>query len=219
MLPAPALPRDAIAELDAILQDLVASGSSADGAPVDLTGSTARPAWQLLVAAAATGRFALHGSGSDDIAEFEPRQSNDTHEFGNRRGVYAAADGLWPYYFAIVDRTRVRSLMNAAGFLVDPSSGAESGPFYFFSIESGESAPWRDGTVYLLPIDGFERDADQVRPEGLVRSTQLFCSRPVRPLARVRVHPAGFPFLGQIRRHGADAMRRAAEDPDGFPWL
>src|SRR6478735_3474388 len=54
----------------------------------------------------------LHGSGSSEIAEFEPRQSNDTAEFGNRTAVYAASDGLWAMYFALVDRRQGSSLVN-----------------------------------------------------------------------------------------------------------
>ncbi len=218
LMAAPEVPAASAAELDAILATVLASGSADDG-PVDLTGATDRPVWQLLARAGASGRFAIHGSGSDDITEFEPRQSNDTHEFGNRRGVYAAADGLWPYYFAIVDRARVRSLVNAAGFVVDPDSGVETGPYYFFSIESDDGAPWREGTVYLLPIEGFEREGEQHRRGLLTRSTQLFVPHAVRPLARVRVSPDGFPFLRDIRRHTSDVLSRAATDPDGFPWL
>lgn len=212
----------AAGEFDSILDGVDARSAPPRlvGPPVDLSGRIERPLWQLLVHAAASGRFALHGSGSDDIVEFEPRQSNDVDEFGNREGVYAAADGLWPYYFAIVDRGKIESLVNAAFLLVDPVTGAESGPRYFFSVASAESAPWRNGTVYLLPIHGFERQADTDGPDGRVRSTQLFCAGAVRPVARVRVRPSEFPLLDAIQHHDtAEVTRRVAADPDGFPWL
>lgn len=215
------VPADAAAEFDEILRDVAerAAASPQPEPPLDLSDRTDRPLWQLLAHAAATGRFALHGSGSDDIVEFEPRQADDTHEFGNRKGVYAAADGLWPYYFAIVDRDRIESLINAAGFLLDPESGLESGPYYFFSIAGSHPSPWRDGTVYLLPIDGFEREPPMDRGGIRVRSAQLFCPGAVRPVARVRVQPSGFPLLAAIRRHDAATMQRAITEPDGFPWL
>ena len=61
----------------------------------------------------------LHGSGSPDIQEFEPRQSNDLAEFGNRRAVYAASDGIWPIYFAVVNRDGpVTSLVNSCARVV-----------------------------------------------------------------------------------------------------
>lgn len=214
------VPPERARRFDALLADLAARPDHDHQGPVDLTGAVPGPVWELLVHAAATGRYALHGSGSDAITAFEPRQSNDVHEFGNRSGVYAAADGLWPFYFAIVDRDRIDQLVNAAFVVVDRETGAETGPLYFFSVASRDPAPWRDGTVYLLPIDGFEREAEVDRPEGRVRSAQLFHPGPVRPLARVRVRPDEFPLLSVIRHHDADELgRRAAADPDGFPWL
>src|ERR1700761_2963886 len=63
------------------------------------------PKWQFLFHVADRGEAVLHGSSAPDIEMFEPRQSNDIVEFGNRKAVYAAADGLWAMYFAILDRT------------------------------------------------------------------------------------------------------------------
>lgn len=187
--------------------------------PIDLTGRTERPVWQLLVHAAATGRFALHGSGATDITVFEPRQSNDVNEFGDRLGVYAAADGLWPLYFAIVDRPRITSLINAAFHLIGPD-GVESGPWYFFSVASQHPAPWRSGAVYLLPRDGFAAQPEVDHPLGRLRIAQLFHPGAVRPLGMVRVRPEDFPLLHAIRHHDQEeTLRRAEADPDGFPWL
>lgn len=220
--PAPsAVSQAAAREFDDVLDGLARGRASEDDcAPVDLTSVTHRPTWQLLVHAADSGRFALHGSASGAITEFEARQSNDIHDFGNRKGVYAAADGLWPMYFAIVDRDKVDSLINAAVVIVDRVDGSESRPLYYFSVSSTDPAPWRDGTVYLLPIDDFEREAEVIVPEGRVRSEQLFCPRAVRPVARVRVRPEDFPLLNKIRRHESDEVnRRAAADPLGFPWV
>src|SRR5262245_13132794 len=41
-----------------------------------------------------------HGSNLDDIVLFEPRQANDAGTY--LTGVYAADDGIWPMFFAIV---------------------------------------------------------------------------------------------------------------------
>ncbi|WP_159030652.1 MULTISPECIES: hypothetical protein [Streptomyces] len=43
-----------------------------------------------------TGKLLLHGSGDPAIRRFEPRQPDDSSEFGNRRAVFAADDELWP---------------------------------------------------------------------------------------------------------------------------
>ena len=66
----------------------------------------AAPKWQFLCYAADRGGFVLHGTGNPDTLVFEPRQSVDVDDFGNRCAVYAASDGLWPMYFAILDRDR-----------------------------------------------------------------------------------------------------------------
>jgi hypothetical protein len=63
------------------------------------------PKWQFLCHLADHHDIALHGSGDANIALFEPRQSQDLNEFGNQKAVYAASDGLWAMFFAVVDRS------------------------------------------------------------------------------------------------------------------
>lgn len=207
--PAPALP-----DFAALLERI-----DSEPGPIE-TYDLQWPAWQFLAYAAATGRFALHGTGTDPILEFEPRQSSDTAEFGNRRGVYAAADALWAMYFAVVDRHKVTSLINACVSVHGLDGEYRTGPWYFFSVESADPAPWRDGAVYLLPAAGFERQDDLLRDDQRMRPAQLFSPRPVRPVARIPVRAVDFPMLGDIRRHDWTVVQaRAAADPDGFPWV
>src|SRR5690242_11339295 len=71
------------------------------------------PKWQFLSYLCKDKRILLHGSNTPDISEFEPRKPNDSEEFGNRLAVYAASDGIWAMYFAIVNRRQVTSLVNA----------------------------------------------------------------------------------------------------------
>jgi hypothetical protein len=182
----------------------------------------AAPRWQFLCYLSDHKDILLHGSGQSDIAEFEPRQSNDVAEFGNRRAVYAASDGIWPIYFAIVDRDGgVTSLVNSCARVIAPDGGRGE-PYYFFSINTDALSrrPWRRGTVYLLPRQPFERQA-ALRSRGLqLEAAQWASPVPVRPLARLPVAPGDFPFLGQMRGHDPRLVRRrAARNPDGFPWL
>src|SRR6218665_1803089 len=60
------------------------------------------PRWQFICHLADTRDIVLHGSGNPEITRFEPRQPEDVSEFGNQNAVYAASDGLWPMYFAIL---------------------------------------------------------------------------------------------------------------------
>lgn len=182
----------------------------------------AAPKWQFLCWLCDTHEIVLHGSGAGDIHEFEPRQSNDIAEFGNRAAVYAASDALWAMYFAIMDRDRyVTSLVNACFRVVEPD-GARSEPYYFFSINEDALPhdPWRSGTVYILPRAGFEQQQRMSDGDMELEIAQWASLTPVRPLAQVAVGPEDFPFLTQIRGHDmARIAERAARDPHGFPWL
>lgn len=192
----------------------------AQGRPFDYT--LAAPIWQFLCWLCDTQDVLLHGSGASGIETFEPRKSNDTDEFGNRQAVYAASDGIWPLYFAIVDRDRhVRSLINAC-FRVVETDGARSDPYYFFSIdaEAMPQQPWRAGTIYMLPRAGFEQQARESYRGVDLEIAQWASLVPVQPLARVDVRPADFPFLDQVRTHDMAVVKQHAErDPQGFPWL
>jgi hypothetical protein len=217
MLTLPPLDRrpETVAAFSRLYEEAVAPGS---GAPITYT--LAVPKWQFLYWLCETQDVLLHGSGDPAIREFEPRQSNDITEFGNRKAVYAASDGLWPMYFAIVNREMVQSLNNACFRVVAPD-GSAGDPLYFFSVEADLSqAPWRNGTVYILPRAGFEQ-----QPRGPYQGVELEIAQwaslePVRPLAQLAVAPEDFPFLAQIRSHEMAVLKaRAEKNPEGFPWI
>ena len=215
----PQMPTDGatLAAFDALYDMAVAAGP---GAPIDYR--LAAPRWQFICHIADTRDVVLHGSGNAAITRFEPRQPQDTTEFGNRNAVYAASDGLWPMYFAILDRDRYRiSLINGAGRPIEPA-GTLGDPLYFFSIGEAELAlaPWRRGTIYFLPRETFEQ-----QPEGVIAGSRVVVAQwaspvPVSPLARIEVGPEDFPLLDRIRGHDWETMMvRARANPDGFPWL
>ena len=60
--------------------------------PYDL----AAPKWQFLCHAADRVGLALHGSGEDSIAVFEPRQAIDLMEFGNQKASTPPPTGCGP---------------------------------------------------------------------------------------------------------------------------
>ena len=160
------------------------------------------PKWQFLCYLAEWRDLALHGSGDSNITLFEPRQSNDLSEFGNQKAVYAASDGLWAMYFAIVDRDCVMSITTACVRLADPS-GILGGPYYVFSVSQSAlpGQPWRTGTVYLLPRGPFTVQSPMTVGSTSVHIAQLASLVPVQPLAKLTVTPTDFPFLLQIRGH------------------
>lgn len=192
------------------------------GAGDEIDYSLDAPKWQFLCYLSDTKGTLLHGSGNPGIAEFEPRQSNDTSEFGNRRAVYAASDGIWPIYFAVMDRDRyVTSLMNAC-FRISEGDGKWSDPYYFFSINEDALPykPWRTGTVYVLPRDGFQQQPPDDYRGVEMEIAQWASPVAVKPLAKLTVQPEDFPFLDNIYAHDPKVIQqKAALDRDGFPWL
>lgn len=188
---------------------------SANGDLVDY--SLSAPKWQFLNYLSDTKAVVMHGSGDSTISEFEPRQSNDVKEFGDQRAVYAASDGIWASFYAILDRDRyVRSLINTCNRYVGPYGQADS--YYFFSINDDAlpHRPWRTGTVYILPRQTFEMEPALEGREA----TQWRSFSPVKPLAKVSIRPEEFQFLDHIRGHDLPTIqRRVKENPNGFPWL
>ncbi|MDB5506878.1 MAG: hypothetical protein JWR75_1516 [Devosia sp.] len=180
------------------------------------------PLWQFLSYLTDTKAVLLHGSGDGSIAEFEPRLSDDVEAFGDRKAVYAASDGLWPLYFAVLDRPKIRMSILNSSMRIRPTGGIWSEPFYFFSISDTALAqrPYRRGTIYLLPRESFEQQAPINRPEHDIQIAQWASLVPIRPLARLSVGPEDFPLLDQIRGHDDDTtFARARANPEGFPWI
>ncbi len=179
------------------------------------------PKWQFLCYLADQWGVVLHGTGETEIEVFEPRPSNDLNEFGAQTAVYAAGDGLWAMFFAIVDRSRYRlTTSNACIRLVD-ETGQVSEPRYVFSISRPAliQQPWRKGMVYILPGDTFTNQPSLRIGPYEVRIPQLASPVPVRPLARLEVTPEDFPFLMDIR--GIEDERLAEYGQamqSGAPW-
>lgn len=178
------------------------------------------PKWQFLCYLADQRDIALHGSGNPNISLFEPRQSNDLNEFGNQKAVYAASDGIWAMFFAIVDRERVKSITNACVTLAD-EAGALHGPYYVFSVSKSAlpGQPWRTGTVYLLPRSAFITQTPLAFGDYQVHVAQLASFEPVQPLAKLTLAPQDFPFLMQIRGHDDQRLQEYATAlQTGAPW-
>jgi hypothetical protein len=158
----------------------------------------------------------LHGSGDGHLDVLIPRRNSyeldDQHERGNRAAVYATDDGWWALWFAILDRDRVRgSTRNGVEVFTD--AGGRRLPVYHFSLDRRllPARPYRAGWLYLLPRGSFE--CMPVLPGG-PPSCEWCGEAPVRPLARLPVTPADFPFLDQIGGHDDGELWRYGELAD-----
>jgi hypothetical protein len=149
----------------------------------------------------------LHGSGNGTIDLFEPTWQTDY--FGRvRKAVFAASDGIWPMFFAILDRSRYHgSLRNVCYWDVDETG--ERQKCYGFSINAAflERQPWREGSIYVLPRATFERVVDEYGTP----SEEWLSSRAVTPAARLAVSPSDFPFLKHVEGHGDERTDRFEE--------
>lgn len=172
------------------------------------------PSWVFLIWLTKYKNLLAHGTGDAHITQFLPRQSNDVGWFGNQNAVYAASDGIWAMFFAIMNRPEVpMSISNAAIQLKDTQQD-----LYFFSASDTamQQNPFRDGWVYLLPKAGFS-----LEPSSEEYVSQHWASlEPVTPLFRVGVKAQEFPFLNQIRSHNDEILgQRVKQNPNGFPWI
>lgn len=216
-LPRPeAAPSPAVrAAFDAAWESALAAG----GCPL-VGEALPAPKWQFLCHLADVHGLVLHGSGDPGIEQFEPRQANDLQAFGNQRAVYGAGDGLWALFFAVADRDRIPSVTNACIRLAD-ASGRVSEPRYVFSISRSAlpEHPWRAGTVYVLPGETFVQQPPLRFGDAEVRVPQLASPVPVKPLARVAVEPADFPFLAHVRTHDDERLAEYAHALEsGAAW-
>jgi len=149
----------------------------------------------------------LHGSSNGAIDIFEPTWQTDY--FGRvRHAVFAASDGIWPMFFAILDRSRYHgSLRNVCYWDVDDAGKRQK--CYGFSINAAflERQPWREGSIYVLPRATFERVVD----EDGSPSEEWLSTRTVTPITRLAVSPSDFPLLKDVEGHGDERTDRFEE--------
>src|SRR5688572_24532170 len=121
------------------------------------------PKWQFLTYLTETKAILLHGSGDPEINEFQPHQPLDLAAFGAQNGVYAISDGIWPMFYAILDRKHYPTMMlhNASMRIQDGEAISE--PYYYFSISQDalDQRPYHEGVVYILPRTTFTQQPAQ----------------------------------------------------------
>jgi hypothetical protein len=139
----------------------------------------------------------FHGSPRDDLRELSTeRRSSDTTAWGNQEAVYASTDPVWAIYFACLRRDRGWTGTR------NGSMGLAGGPLYprryCFLHNRGSASPDRfgPGSLYLLSPETFVADEPLARA---IDTAHLVSHEPVRPLARLDVTPADFPFRDRVR--------------------
>ena len=182
------------------------------------------PRWLFLQWLVGQG-YVLHGSNRADVQRFEPRTPVDLSpdDFSKRTAVFAASDGIWAMMYALVDRARIKRMLNMA--LQVYEADAWSPMQYFLSLAPRDATVTQssdllcDGTVYVLPTTEFEAMPPYFWPDlGDVREPQQANPYTVLPVMQVPVSPSDFPF--PVRLHDAQRVDALCQsDPWNFPWL
>ncbi|MDR1325708.1 MAG: hypothetical protein LBK00_06700 [Treponema sp.] len=181
---------------DSIFENIIKSGKNQM-----IKYSSLTPKWKFLSYIAKQYPYILHGSGNNNIKTFEPRQPIDLTTFGNQKAVYAAADGIWPIFYAILNRAKYPMSLCSGCIYIKAENEILTGPFYFFSISKNalEQRPYQPGTIYILPKDTFQTQSDETIKGNKIYIPQLASIVEVKPVARIQVGPEDFPFLNFIR--------------------
>ncbi|MFC1717052.1 hypothetical protein ACFL6S_25515 [Candidatus Poribacteria bacterium] len=137
----------------------------------------------------------VHGTNDMMIDILEPLAESDKAGVV-MRAVFAASDGIWSMFFAILDRKPYPySLHHGCRQKPDGAGGLHKE--YYFSTSTFHDKPWISGMIYILPRDTFTQ---QRNGEGeLYDEWASYVA--VRPLAKLSITPADFPFLNDVQYH------------------
>ena len=136
--------------------------------------------------------YLLHGTASAHLDEVRPMLATD-YDARTLEAVFATSDGIWPLFFATLDRGRAGSLWNGC---YQVRRGTVLHRYYFFFTEADprDEAVWRDGAIYVLPREPFART--WIPNEWVSR-------QPIRAVAKIAVSPSDFPFKHRVKRFDA----------------
>lgn len=124
----------------------------------------------------------LHGSNNPGLEVLEPRPARDLAT--ELQAVVACDDAIWPMFYAVVARDRVRGVFSSCAHVGRPPHLRRFYLFALFDADPGAATSWTPGALYALPRDGFRHEWGR----------EWVNAGPVRPVLRVRVEPEDFPL-------------------------
>ncbi len=141
-------------------------------------------------------KFLLHGSNSRQVDNLEPRSQEDWHG-RPKKAIFATGDNIWPLFFALLDRPKLRGSIRNGCFVVE-ASPAEVKRFYFFSVNALvlHTGIWTDGFIHILPRDTFTQTSS-----GPLHFDEWASPVRVTVAARLPVSPTDFPFMYAVTGH------------------
>ena len=151
----------------------------------------------------------LHGSNFPDLKVLLPmRFTTDARTGMKSESVFAVADGIFPLFFAIINRENYVGTLSNGGYRLTDATGVAT-THYFFSIneEMLKLWPFRCGTIYLVPKDTFKPAADGL---GVVLE-EWISQEPVEVVAKLSITPEDFPLLDSVWGHNESELAWLAE--------
>jgi hypothetical protein len=181
----PKFTRDEVQTFEAAYTHAINTGTS-------ITYTGLYPKHRLIQYIAQHHSVLLHGSNHHHIQEFEPRRQT-LYSGESVEAVFATRDGIWPVFYAVFDRSKLKGNFRNACFVVN-----ESKRFYYFSLtrETLTVNPWTEGTVYFLPDQTFRKSG-----EGFIAFAEWVSHSPVKPLTQIQVEPNDFLYISQVAGH------------------
>lgn len=186
-------------------EHLLDAALAADAAPT-IDYDCRYPKYEFLCFLADRKGFLLHGSNQLNLPVLEPiRTTTAKAEWQALDAVYACSDGIWPIFYAIVDRrSYTGSLYNECVRILGADGEARKLYYFALNLQMLRKRVWTTGMVYVLGGESFTRVTDFVgNPlEEWVSMTSAY------PYARLSVSPEDFPFLGDVRVHSGKITER-----------
>ena len=155
----------------AALDELAAGGGTIDARACPF------PVHELLTHLVRERGLLLHGSNETGLERLEPRPARDFRT--ELRAVAATDDGIWPLFYAVIDRRRVESVFTAC---------VHAGRRRLYLFATGGEPAWASGAVYAVRREGFRREWGR----------EWVSAGPAEPVLRVLVRPEDFPLREDV---------------------
>lgn len=144
--------------------------------------------------------YVLHGSPLHDLDVLQPiRKSSDNNEFGNRQQIFCSPDANWAMWFAILEKGKFNLTRNGS---LRVGRDDRRIKYYHFELPKSnkEDPPFTEGMIYIARAEDFPDKRPYPILEWFDAEVEEWGStRPVSPLARIRVSPQDFPYLDKVQ--------------------
>ena len=152
----------------------------------------------------------FHGTQRTGLNELHPiRDTTDLSEFGKQQMLFGSPDAIWSLWFAILDKVKARGTSNGCVAVEDRKGSRYQ--LYYFSIDyrATDTSPYVDGMIYVMRPDTFTE-----RQHGVQFGSKVS----VKPLLKLPVGPADFPYLKYVKGINFTMLTRKLKEVPNEPY-